>query len=97
MVQDAAVVLLDEPFAAVDEATTEDLIRLIKSWHDEQRTVVAVLHDLDQVRAHFATTLLLARRCVAWGDTAAVLSSENLSQAHDTIGTPRTDPLGAAA
>jgi zinc/manganese transport system ATP-binding protein len=97
IVQDAAVVLLDEPFAAVDEASAEDLLRLIKSWHDEQRTVVAVLHDLDQVRAHFPTTLLLARRCVAWGDTAAVLSSKNLAQAYDTIRAARTDPVGAAA
>jgi zinc/manganese transport system ATP-binding protein len=97
IVQDAAVVLLDEPFAAVDEASAEDLIRLIKSWHDEQRTVVAVLHDLDQVRAHFPATLLLARRCVAWGDSTAVLSSENLAQAYDTIKAPRTDPVGAAA
>jgi zinc/manganese transport system ATP-binding protein len=97
MVQDASVVLLDEPFAAVDQATTEDLIGLIKSWHDEQRTVLAVLHDLDRVRAHFPTTVLLARRCVAWGDTASVLNAENLAQAYDTIRTPRTDPLGAGA
>jgi zinc/manganese transport system ATP-binding protein len=97
IVQDAPVVLLDEPFAAIDQTTTEDLIGLIKSWHEEQRTVVAVLHDLDQVRSHFPTALLLARRCVAWGDTASVLSAENLAQAYETIAARRADPVGASA
>ena len=50
-------------------------------WRDEGRTVVAVLHDLDQVRAHFDQTLLLAREPVAWGPTVEVLRAENLFRA----------------
>ncbi len=34
---------------------------LIRGWHAQGRTVVAVLHDLDLVRAEFPETLLLAR------------------------------------
>src|SRR5690606_23250607 len=45
------------------------------------RTVIAVLHDLDLVRAHFPQTLLLARRAVAWGPTERVLREENLAEA----------------
>jgi zinc/manganese transport system ATP-binding protein len=81
LMQDAAVMLLDEPFAGVDDRTTEDLLRLIRRWHEEGRTVIAVLHDLDQVREHFPTTLLLARSCVGSGDTASVLAAENLARA----------------
>jgi len=33
------------------------------------------------VRAHFPETLLLARGKVAWGATAEVLTSENLTEA----------------
>jgi len=73
IVQDASLILLDEPFAAVDEDTTAELIRLIKSWHGEQRTIIAVMHDLDQVRAYFPNTLLLARQCIAWADTELAL------------------------
>lgn len=75
IVQDAAVVLLDEPFAAVDAQTTAELMALIARWHGQGRTIIAVLHDLDLVRAHFPSTLLLDRRCIAWGPTAEVLAT----------------------
>jgi zinc/manganese transport system permease protein len=71
LLQDAPVILLDEPFNAIDERTTADLLALLHRWHGEGRTVVAVLHDLAQVRAHFPRTLLLAREPIAWGPTAA--------------------------
>ncbi|HKA47470.1 MAG TPA: zinc ABC transporter ATP-binding protein AztA [Methyloceanibacter sp.] len=80
LLQDAAIILLDEPFRAVDTKTVEDLLRLIDRWHREGRTVVAALHDLDQVRAHFPNTLLLAREVVAWGPTRQVLTQKNLAK-----------------
>lgn len=78
LLHDAKTLLLDEPFAAVDRDTTEDLMRLLAVWHDEGRTVVVVLHDLEIVRARFPTTLLMAGQAVAWGDTDSVLTPENL-------------------
>jgi len=81
MLQDAPVVLLDEPFAAVDQRTTHDLLALLHRWHAEGKTVVAVLHDLAQVRAHFPLTLLLAREPVAWGATDEVLTELNWQRA----------------
>ena len=81
MLQDADLVLLDEPFAAVDSRTIVDLMRVIERWRAEKRTVVAVLHDLDQVRRDFPNALLLARDLVDAGPTARVLSAENLQRA----------------
>lgn len=81
ILQDAPVVLLDEPFAAVDNRTTDDLLALLHRWHAQGKTVVAVLHDLAQVRAHFPLTLLLARERVAWGPTASVLTRAHWAQA----------------
>ena len=81
LLQDAAIVLLDEPFAAVDGRTRASLLAIVRRWHDEGRTVIAVLHDIDQVRGQFSDTLLLARRCIAWGETAQVLTPENLALA----------------
>lgn len=83
LVQDAQLILLDEPFNAVDAKTTYDLLELVRHWREEGRTVVAVLHDYEQVRAYFPHTLLLAREVVAWGDTAAVLCDANLKRAVD--------------
>ncbi|AOB33070.1 hypothetical protein AKI39_23425 [Bordetella sp. H567] len=81
LLQDANVLLLDEPFAAVDTHTVDDLMRLLRRCHAEGRTVVAVLHDLELVRAHFPQTLLLSGHVVAWGDTSAVLTDANLHTA----------------
>lgn len=78
LLHDARILLLDEPFAAVDRATTEDLMALLQAWHGEGRTVIAVLHDLDMVRAAFPQALLLAGQVVAWGETSSVLAPENL-------------------
>src|SRR5215813_2871819 len=78
LLQDARVIVLDEPFNAVDAKTSADLFDLVRRWHGERRTVLTAMHDLDFVRANFPETLLLAREPVAWGRTASVLTPENL-------------------
>jgi zinc/manganese transport system ATP-binding protein len=85
LLQDAALILLDEPFRAVDTKTVADLIQLILSWHAEGRTVLAALHDIAQVRAHFPATLLLARDVVAWGETRKVLTPANLARSRQLV------------
>jgi zinc/manganese transport system ATP-binding protein len=81
LLQDARVIVLDEPFNAIDAKTSADLLELVKRWHVEGRTLLAALHDMELVRAHFPETLLLAREPVAWGATAQVLTAENLLEA----------------
>ena len=81
LLQDSRLIVLDEPFNAIDAKTTADLMLLIQRWHHEGRTVLAALHDMDLVRTQFPQTLLLARGAVAWGKTADVLTRENLSAA----------------
>lgn len=81
LVQDAEIILLDEPFNAIDAKTVVDLVALIKRWHGEKRTIMVVAHDLDLVREHFPETLLMARQPVAWGRTVEALRPENLLQA----------------
>jgi zinc/manganese transport system ATP-binding protein len=78
LLQDARVIVLDEPFNAVDAKTSADLFDLVRRWHGERRTVLTAMHDLDFVRGHFPETLLLARAPVAWGRTSTVLTPENL-------------------
>jgi len=81
LLQDARLIVLDEPFNAIDAKTSTDLLALVKRWHGEGRTVLAALHDMDLVRGNFPETLLLARGPVAWGATAEVLTAENLAEA----------------
>ena len=85
LMQNAALILLDEPFTAIDSKTVADLLALVARWHEERRTVLVVSHDLDLVREYFPQTLLLAREAIARGKTDAVLTPENLLKARSMI------------
>lgn len=85
LMQDAGLILLDEPFTAIDSKTVADLLSLVAHWHKEHRTVLVVSHDLDLVREHFPETLLLAREQIAKGTTGAVLTPENLLKARSMV------------
>ncbi|MEM7026587.1 MAG: zinc ABC transporter ATP-binding protein AztA [Pseudomonadota bacterium] len=100
LLQDARLVLLDEPFAAIDARTMADLIGVVRRWHGEGRTVLAVLHDVETVRGHFPRTLMLARELVAHGPTEQVLTAENQFRARQMCeacaGSPHVCGRGAA-
>jgi zinc/manganese transport system ATP-binding protein len=66
IVQGARLILLDEPFTAVDQATTRLLLSVIEDWQLQGRTVIAVLHDLALVRRYFPHTLLLGQQAALW-------------------------------
>ena len=79
IVQDAAVILLDEPFAAVDAETTARLIQLLLSWHRQGRTVICVLHDLLMIQKYFPDSFVLAGKCLGHGHTHKMLEQKLLS------------------
>ena len=94
MVQEAAVILLDEPFNAIDQKTTADLMDVVRKWQGEGRTVIAALHDLEQVKREFPDALLMARELVAWGPARQTLSNENLARAR-ALAASWSDPAAA--
>lgn len=81
IVQNARLILLDEPLNAVDARTAETLLDLAAAWSEEGRTVVAVLHDHDRIRSRFPDVLLMAREVIAWGPAEETLNPENLFRA----------------
>jgi len=81
VVEDRDVILLDEPFGAIDAATTRDLLALVARWHAEGRTVIAALHEFDIVRRAFPRALLLSGEAIFWGDSQTALSPQNLELA----------------
>jgi zinc/manganese transport system ATP-binding protein len=73
--QDATLVLLDEPFAAVDAPTKNQLLGVLKHWQTQGKTVLTVTHDLAQAAEHFPSTLLLARQWAEFGHSREVIST----------------------
>lgn len=59
LLQQAPLVMLDEPFTGVDEATCEVLMELMLEMHDQGQTLLAVLHDSQRVARHFPQVMRL--------------------------------------
>ena len=78
MVQNASLILLDEPFTAVDQSTEAALLKLIDEWAAEGRTVVLVLHDLSAVLQHCTAALLLGEGGALFGLPQETLTPDNL-------------------
>ena len=95
LAQQAPVLLLDEPFAGIDARTQADLLGLLRGWCAEGGSVVAVHHDLTQVRASFDWVLLLNVRAIGCGPPAAVLDPDEVTAAYgapDLAGLPPPTP-----
>ena len=75
------MILLDEPFNAIDSKTLADLTDVIQQWHQNKRTVIMVTHDLEYVQQNCPKTMLLARECIGYGLTEDVLTRKNLKRA----------------
>lgn len=94
LAQDTPVILLDEPTTFLDIAHQYELLELCAELNREGRTIVVVLHDLNQA-ARFATDLVVLRDGALWqhGAPAEVLTAPML---HDVFGLAATvidDPL----
>ncbi len=81
ILQDADLLLLDEPFSSIDTASAEILLNVTQDWQRKGKTVLAVLHDHTQINAYFPLCVLLARELIAYGNPSDVLSAENLQRA----------------
>lgn len=82
LAQNAAIYLMDEPFAAVDAATERAIIALLRNLREEGRTCLIVHHDLASAPQYFDWTILINLRVVAYGPTGEILTEENLRRTY---------------
>lgn len=78
IMQNAPLILLDEPFAAVDQNTEAHLLSIINHWRDEGRAVILVVHDLSSVLDHCDNALLLGNGQASYGPVLNILTPERL-------------------
>jgi manganese/iron transport system ATP-binding protein/manganese/zinc/iron transport system ATP- binding protein len=81
LVQDARVLLLDEPLAGVDPASAEGIARLFDELSAEGRTLLVSTHDIESAR-RYRRVLCLNRRQVAYGPPDTVLTRDTLEQTY---------------
>ncbi|KAA9089378.1 heme ABC transporter ATP-binding protein [Microbacterium radiodurans] len=93
LAQNTAVVLLDEPTAALDLRHQEDVMTLARELTGAGRAVVVVLHDLSLAAAYAdRVAVLAAGRLVAHGEPAAVLTAERVADVYDIAVRVISDP-----
>lgn len=73
LVQDAPIILLDEPFTGIDSQTSAFLLQVIERLHTQGKTILTVLHNLQMVERHFPELLYLHDGHYHWGNTADIL------------------------
>ncbi len=82
LAQEASLYFMDEPFAAVDMSTEQQLVAVMKTLASRGSSVFVVHHDLKSVQQHFDWVVLLNKQLIAQGPTVHCLSSALLHQAY---------------
>ena len=72
LVQDAGLLLLDEPFTGLDASSSDRLETLIGALATEERGILIATHDLEQAR-RWDLVVCLNRRQIAFGPPGEVL------------------------
>jgi manganese/iron transport system ATP-binding protein len=80
--QEAALLLLDEPFNGVDGATQELLLTVLADLQASGTTVLMSTHDLAVAHLACGEACLLNRHQIAFGPTGPTLAPENLQAAY---------------
>lgn len=80
LAQEAHVLLLDEPFAGLDQPAQDLLAQLLRDLVRSGHLVIASHHDLKTVGDIFDEALLMNGSLIARGPSADVMTPENLSR-----------------
>ncbi|MEM8955682.1 MAG: ABC transporter ATP-binding protein [Verrucomicrobiota bacterium] len=82
LAQDAQIYFMDEPFAAVDAATEQAIVDLLRELNQRGKTCLVIHHDLATVSKYFDYLVLLNMRIVAAGPTKETFTHENLEKTY---------------
>jgi len=95
LVQNAKLLVMDEPFQGIDAPTEETIIGILRELKAAGTTILVVHHDLSTVADYFDRVLMLNVRLVAFGPTAEAFTTESIAA---TYGARITSPvLGPAS
>ena len=90
LVQAPAVIIADEPVASLDPARAEQVLALLGAApRDEGRTLVASVHGLDHIRAHFGRVVGLRNGRIAFDIPSSQLTEERLAHLYAIEGLRR--------
>lgn len=87
LVQEANIILLDEPFVGIDITSEGSIMSLLKQLSKEGKTIIIVHHDLNKVVNYFDNLIILKKSLVAYGSVKETFKVENIQNAYgNTVG-----------
>ena len=81
IVQEADIIILDEPFVGIDMQSETAIMNILKQWRDAGKTIIVVHHDLNKVTKYFDDLVILNHGIVDYGPTEQVYNPKNMEKA----------------
>ncbi|MQS76227.1 metal ABC transporter ATP-binding protein [Companilactobacillus halodurans] len=81
IVQQADIIILDEPFVGIDLQSETAIMKILKQWRDENKTIIVIHHDLNKVTNYFDDLVILNHGIVDYGPTNEVYNPKNIERA----------------
>lgn len=81
IVQQADIIILDEPFVGIDLQSETAIMKILKQWRDENKTIIVIHHDLNKVNQYFDDLVILNHGIVDFGKTEEVYNPKNMEKA----------------
>lgn len=81
ILQQAEIVILDEPFVGIDVESERAIMAILKQWRDEQKTIIVIHHDLNKVYDYFDELVIMNHGIIDFGPTQKVYTPKNIGAA----------------
>ena len=82
LVQEADIILLDEPFVGIDSVSEDIIMNTLRELRDKGKLILIVHHDLSKVPHYFDQVILLNRNLIASGPTTLIFNEDNLRKTY---------------
>lgn len=82
LAQDADIYFMDEPFAGVDAATEQTIMKMLQRLKEKGKTVIVVHHGLESANRYFDWAILINMRLVDFGPIERVFVPEKLQETY---------------
>lgn len=82
LVQEADIILLDEPFVGIDSVSEDIIMNTLRELRDKGKLILIVHHDLSKVPHYFDQVILLNRKLIASGPTNLIFNEDNLRKTY---------------
>ena len=81
IVQEAEIIILDEPFVGIDLQSETAIMAIMKQWRDAGNTIIVIHHDLNKVSQYFDDLVVMNHGIVDYGPTDQVYNAQNIERA----------------